>query len=383
MQFPIEKFRELTTPFYYYDMALFERTVKAMLESASNVDYSVHYAIKACSVPEILEVIKKYGLGVDCVSGREVKAALNAGIMPQKIVFAGVGKQDAEIESALDADIFCFNVESVEELEIINLIAGKKCKKARVCLRINPDIDAHTHHHITTGLKEDKFGIQMEDMEKAVALCQQFHNIEFMGLHFHIGSQITDMQPYIDLCSRVNDLVGSLESKGIEVKNINVGGGLGIDYKEPDEHSIPDFASFFGVFKKHLRLRSGQTLHFELGRSLVGQCGSLITRVIYVKHGKEKNFVIADAGMTDLIRPALYGAYHRIDNLTSSSSEYGVYDVVGPICESSDVFVRDYAMPLTQRGDILAIRSAGAYGEVMASQYNMRPLPKHIISAID
>ena len=376
--FPVDRFQTIPTPYYYYDLDLLRRTLQVVADNAPEHNFHVHYALKANAAQEILQTIAQAGLGADCVSGGELEAALKAGIAPSRIVFAGVAKADWEIEVAIEADILCFNVESEAELRVIDDIACKKNKKARVCLRINPDIDAHTHKNITTGLSENKFGIQMSDLQEAVATCKQLNNIEFLGLHFHIGSQITDMQPFRELCIRVNQLVEQVEQSGVEVKHINVGGGLGINYEHPNHLSIADFKAYFEVFRTMLRLRPEQTLHFELGRSIVAPCGSLITRVLYVKKGKNKQFAIVDAGMTDLIRPALYNAFHRIENISNNSELTETYDVVGPICESSDVFVRNYEMAPVKRGDLLAIRSAGAYGEIMASQYNLRRLPGHI-----
>ncbi|MCD8265638.1 MAG: diaminopimelate decarboxylase [Prevotellaceae bacterium] len=373
MSFPLDRFKELTTPFYYYDTDLLEQTLQA-IKKAMLPGSHLHYAVKACANPSVLRLIAQSGVGCDCVSGGEIRACLKAGFRADSIVFAGVGKSDWEIELALDEGIFCFNVESKPELEVISQLAAAKGRTARVALRINPNVGAHTHANITTGLAENKFGIDMQDMEDVIALAQRLKNVELIGLHFHIGSQILEMDDFEALSKRINELQERLDGIGVSLKHINVGGGLGIDYNEPDKHPIPDFRAYFDTFYKHLRLREGQQLHFELGRSVVGQCGSLITKVLYVKENAIKKFCIVDAGMTDLIRPALYDAYHRIDNLTGHGEEE-TYDVVGPICESSDVFQKDYKMPKAQRGDLLALRSAGAYGEIMASQYNCRPLP--------
>lgn len=377
-RFPIEKLQSLSTPFYYYDMELLRSTIKAVRQQAQEPNLHVHYALKACVAPPVLQQMAKSGFGADCVSGGEVDAALKAGIPPEKIVFAGVAKADWEIRLALERNIYCFNVESLPELENINLLAGETGKRARVALRINPNVDAHTHRYITTGLQEDKFGIAMQDMLPAVKRCVALPNIDFIGLHFHIGSQITDMNPYKELCLRINELVNQVETSGIRVDYINVGGGLGVDYEEPDQHAIPDFRSYFDIFRRYLHVRTDQQVHFELGRSLVAQMGSLMTRVLYIKQGVDKQFCIIDAGMTDLIRPALYHAFHKIENLTATTATEELYDVVGPICESSDVFLTNYRMPATRRGDLLAIRTAGAYGETMASCYNLRRLPGHV-----
>lgn len=374
--FPINKFRELETPFYYYDANLLRDTLNVIrTEAAKYNKFCVHYAIKANANPKVLSIIREHGLGADCVSGGEISAAIKAGFPASKIVFAGVGKTDREINLGLDHDIFCFNVESVPELEVINELAAAKGKIARIAFRINPDVGAHTHANITTGLAENKFGISMRDMDKVIDRALEMNNVKFVGLHFHIGSQILDMGDFVALCNRINELQEKLYARQIIVEHINVGGGLGIDYAHPNRQPIPDFADYFATYHKHLKLRPQQTLHFELGRSVVGQCGSLITKVTYVKQGTNKQFAIVDAGMTDLIRPALYQAYHKIENITSDEPTE-TYDVVGPICESSDVFGKAIDLNRAKRGDLFALRSAGAYGEIMASGYNCRPLPK-------
>ena len=373
--FPIEKFRATRTPFYYYDTTLLRKTIEDVKNEAAKYDnFVVHYAVKANVNPKILKIISEGGLGADCVSGGEIEAAMRAGFPSSGIVFAGVGKADWEINTALDANIFCFNVESVPELEVINELAKAKGKTANVCFRINPEVGAHTHANITTGLAENKFGIAMSDMVPVIERALSLENINFMGLHFHIGSQILDMHDFEQLCLRINELQDVLASKGIKVENINVGGGLGINYDDPEKDPVPDFKSYFKTFANGLRLRPGQKVHFELGRSIVAQMGSLITKVLYVKKGVNKLFCIVDAGMTDLIRPALYHASHKIENITSGKPSE-TYDVVGPICESSDVFAKDIPVGACERGDLIAMRSAGAYGEIMASQYNCRRLP--------
>ena len=379
-QLPVEKFNNIRTPFYYYDTELLQQTLDTINEEAGkHAGYKVHYAVKANVNPKVLQLIRHAGLGADCVSGGEIKAALDAGFPANEIVYAGVGKGDWEINLGLDADIFCFNVESVAELEIINELAAAKCKTAHVAFRVNPDVGAHTHANITTGLAENKFGIALDDLIPTIERAHKMANIEFIGLHFHIGSQILDMNDFKKLCKKINEIQAELDAKGISVANINVGGGLGIDYDNPEAAPIPDFKKYFDTYATNLVLREGQTLHFELGRAVVGQCGSLITRTLYVKQGTHKQFVIVDAGMTDLIRPALYQAHHKIENL-SSRKPLRTYDVVGPICESSDVFDKAIELPCCHRGDLIAIRSAGAYGEIMASQYNCRQLPKGYVT---
>ena len=373
--FPVEKFANVQTPFYYYDTKVLRETLDTIKKEIGKYEnYSLHYAVKANANGKVLSIINQFGFGADCVSGGEIKAALNAGFPADKIVYAGVGKSDWEINLGLEKGIFCFNVESIPELEIINELAEKQGKVARVAFRINPNVGAHTHANITTGLAENKFGIAMEDMEKVIEIAKGMKNIQWIGLHFHIGSQILDMSDFVALCNRINELQTRLEHNGITVEHINVGGGLGIDYENPNKAPIPTFAEYFECYHKHLNLRSNQHLHFELGRAVVGQCGSLITKTLYVKQGSVKQFCIVDAGMTDLIRPALYQAYHKIENITSEEP-MEAYDVVGPICESTDVFAKQMDLNKAKRGDLLAIRSAGAYGEIMASQYNCRKLP--------
>lgn len=374
--FPVNKFRELETPFYYYDVNVLRETLSCINKEAGKYNnFCVHYAVKANANHKVLTIIRESGLGADCVSGGEIRAAIKAGFPTNKIVYAGVGKTDWEINLGLDYDIFCFNVESVPELEIINELAAAKGKTARVAFRINPNVGAHTHANITTGLAENKFGISMEDMDKVIDMAGTLPHVKFVGLHFHIGSQILDMGDFVALCNRVNELQEKLYARQIIVEHINVGGGLGIDYAHPNRQAIPNLTEYFATYHKHLKLRPQQTLHFELGRAVVGQCGSLISKVIYVKQGTNKQFAILDAGMTDLIRPALYQAYHKIENITSEEP-METYDVVGPICESSDVFGKAIDLNKAHRGDLFALRSAGAYGEIMASAYNCRALPK-------
>ena len=374
--FPVERFAELRTPFYYYDMALLRQTLDTInQEVRKHEGFVVHYAVKANANPEVLSAIRQAGFGTDCVSGGEIEASIRAGFPGRKIVFAGVGKSDWEINLGLDSDIFCFNVESIPELEVINELAQQKGKVARVAFRLNPNVGAHTHANITTGLAENKFGIAMRDMLTVIEHAHELSNIKVVGLHFHIGSQILDMGDFQALCNRINELQNELERHRITVEHINVGGGLGIDYQHPNRVPMADFRAYFDTYARQLKLRPGQTLHFELGRAVVAPCGSLITRTLYIKEGAVKKFAIVDAGFTDLIRPALYQAYHKIENI-SSEEPTDTYDVVGPICESTDVFAKQIDLNATHRGDLLAIRSAGAYGEIMASQYNCRPLPK-------
>ena len=372
----LKRFSERRTPFYSYDTQLLQQTLTAVRDAIADAPhFHVHYAVKACATPGILRLIAAAGLGADCVSGGEVERAADCGFAPADIVFAGVGKSDHEINAALRLDISCFNVESLPELEVINELAAAQGKVANVAFRINPNVDAHTHAKITTGLNENKFGLAMEDMLPAIRRAQELPAVKYVGLHFHIGSQITEFEPFENLVQRVNELQNVLDAEGIQTEWINVGGGLGVNYAQPEEDPIPDFASYFRVFKEKLALHPGQQVHFELGRAVVAQCGSLVCRVLYVKHGHEKDFVIVDAGMTDLMRPALYGSTHEARNLSHPEAPIARFDIVGPICESSDVFLSNYNLPSPQRGDLIAFKSAGAYGEIMASCYNCRPLP--------
>ncbi len=363
----------MRTPFYFYDMELLDRTLEVLTAESKKHGYEVHYALKANSNSKLVRQMAGHGLGADCVSGNEILRALECGIVPKKIVFAGVGKSDWEIEIALENDIFCFNCESIAEIENINSIAGSMNKTARIALRINPNVSAYTHKYITTGLDENKFGISINQMKNILVDLRNYSNMELIGLHFHIGSQITNMEAFKGLCIRINELLPVLEQYNYNLEHINVGGGLGIDYDNPDFNSIPDFWSYFSVFEKFLELRPNQKLHFELGRAIIAQCGYLISKVLYIKNGIKTNFAILDAGMTELIRPALYQVRHKMENLTSTGT-VSEYDVVGPICESSDIFGKAVELSETKRGDLIAIRSAGAYSESMAFNYNMRPI---------
>ncbi len=376
----IAKFSTTPTPFYAYDLALLENTLIACQKQADSYNYHVHYALKANFNERVVKMIQQYGFGVDCVSGNEVTKAIELNFKPHQIVFAGVGKSDKEITEALNKDIFCFNVESLQELEVINQLAGNISKKARIAIRLNPNVDAKTHQYITTGLEENKFGINAWELDHLKEIIQRSSHIELLGIHFHVGSQITDLSVFQNLCYKVNEMQNWFTEQGFHIKILNVGGGLGVNYQEPDNDAIPDFDSYFSLFNRHLQIQSGQEVHFELGRSLVAQCGSLIARVLYTKKGLKKNIVILDAGMTELMRPALYQAYHKIENLSQyqGTTEFVTYDVVGPICESSDTFAKNLSLPVTQRGNLIAIRTAGAYGEVMASRYNLRDTIRHL-----
>ncbi len=366
-----EQLQQHATPLYVYDLNLLRQTLQFAQQEAGKYNFHVHYALKANANGPILDAMREFGFGADCVSGNEVKAAIENGFAAKDVVFAGVGKSDAEINYALEQEIFCFNCESSHELEVLNELAEKKGTVARIALRINPNVNANTHKYITTGLEENKFGINAWELEAVLDLIQKLKHIQLIGIHFHIGSQITDLTVFKNLCTRVNEFQEWFLARNIMLEHVNVGGGLGVDYYAPEQNLIPDFAAYFGLFNQFLELRPGQQVHFELGRALVAQCGTLVSRVLYIKNGVTTNFAILDAGMTELIRPALYQSYHKIQNLTSQKQEVR-YDVVGPICESSDCFGKAVNLPETNRGDLIAIRTAGAYGEVMASGYNLR-----------
>ena len=377
----IKDLKTVPTPFWYYDMDLFRRTIDTAAALSAEHGVLVHYSIKANAEPRLVDYIAAAGLGADCVSGNEVLYAIEHGFPAEKVVFAGVGKTDKELSDALRVGIGSFNSESIEELETLERLAGEMGVKANVSVRINPDVDAHTHRFITTGLEMDKFGIPKKDMDRVIGLIKSSRNLDFKGLHFHIGSQITDVENvFTQECISANGIVAYFENQGLRVDNIDLGGGLGVDYYNPDSHAIPEFGLWFQTLTENLRHRPDQRIPVEPGRALVAQCASLVSRVIFVKDGERKSFVILDAGMNDLLRPALYGAYHKIENLTYDSDELRLYDVVGPVCETTDLFAEDRTLPLTRRGDLVALRSAGAYGAVMSSTYNMREPARAVFS---
>jgi diaminopimelate decarboxylase len=373
----IDKFRDLPTPFYFYDLDVLHATCKTVKNESSRVGFKVHYALKANANKRILSIISSYGFGADCVNFNEIECAISAGFKSSEIVFAGVGKTDKDIEAALETGILCFNCESIPEIEVIDSLAKKRNKVATIALRINPYIEAHTHKYITTAIPESKFGINTWELKEVLEKLRSLKHVNLKGIHFHIGSQITKMSVFRSLCSRINELQELFSSQNINLEIINVGGGLGIDYTNPDKPAR--FEDYFSMIKEFVKLRPGQNIHVEPGRSLVGQCGSLISKVLFVKKGSNTTFAIIDAGMNDLIRPALYQARHKIENLTSDG-KINKYDVVGPVCESADTFAKFIELPETRRGDIITIRSAGAYGEAMASRYNLRDLPRAVFS---
>ena len=364
----------MTTPYYLYDLSLLEKTLQELVFESN--DYLIHYAVKANTDKRINSLIARYGLGADCVSGNEIEHAINCGFNPKRIVFAGVGKSDQEITIALNHDIGCFNVESIQEIQVINSIANKVNKKASIAIRVNPNVDVDTHQYIKTGINENKFGISTEKLLDAVKEIDTCSSVELTGLHFHIGSQITNFKNFEFLAKKVNYILDYLYNEGVEIEHINLGGGLGIDYDNPELNSIPDFHNYFNVFRENLKVFPHQKVHFELGRSIVGQCGDLVTTVLFVKEGVSKKFAIIDAGMTDLLRPALYQAKHLVVKNKIDSNLKEIYDIVGPICESSDTLRTNYLIEKLNRGDQLKIKSVGAYGQVMVSQYNLRNKPK-------
>lgn len=374
----IEGFEQYATPFYFYNIDLLNETLKSVSSLSRQYEFTTHYAIKANPNQRILNTISKFGLGADCVSGNEVQTALENGFAPASIVFAGVGKTDGEIEFALMSEIFCFHCESIQELQVINEIATRVGKIPRIALRINPDVEANTHAHITTGLRENKFGLSVQDIPVALQIIKSLDNINLIGTHYHIGSQICDLQVFENLARKVNSIHKTF-FHDIDLQYVNVGGGLGIDYLNPTGNPIPHFSEYFETFKKNLAVKPSTKVHFELGRSIVGQCGSLVTRVLYKKGNENLPFLVVDAGMNDLLRPALYGASHLIINLTSTKPT-AYYNVVGPICESTDCFGKQIELKEAQRGDLLAILSTGAYGEAMGSRYNLREATRVVYS---
>ena len=367
----LNKFRSLNTPFYYYDLDILKENLNS-LKTSLNDKNKVHFALKSNFNSKILGVIKSYGLGIDAVSGNEIKKAIEVGFKPKDIVFAGVGKTDSEIKLSIDNNISYLNCESPQEIDVINNFSSKVDKVTKISIRINPNIKTDTHKNIQTGHKSNKFGIDLNDLNEIIDHAKKLNNIEVIGFHFHLGSQISQNSPFLKLCDVANDVNNLFKNKSIDIKYINVGGGLAIDYKNPVDNRISNFQNFINIFNKNVFLNDRQILHFELGRSIVGQCGFLITKILFTKRSYNKNFIIVDAGMNDLVRPALYDSYHKIINISSIESEMINYDVVGPICESSDTFVNDYSLPLSKRGDFIVICSAGAYGESMSSNYNLR-----------
>ena len=370
----------IKTPFYLYDMDLLRKTLEAAAEGARKRGYRLHYAVKANFDPRVLALIRQYGLGIDCVSGGEVRCAIESGFDPSGIVYAGVGKSDDEIRYAVGQGIFSLNCESLEELAAVNDICGEMGKVQNVALRINPDVDPRTHKCISTGQADSKFGISYEDAFSKAEWIQSLRNIRIRGLHLHVGSQITHMEVFEELCLKVNDIMEGLIGAGFSFDYIDLGGGLGIDYDCPEREPVPQFEAVYQTVERTLKA-DGRSVHFEFGRAIVGQCGELVTSVLFRKTtATGRELVIVDASMSELIRPALYGSHHDIENLTSHSYDSKTYTVVGTVCESTDVFARDIELPTTVRGDILTIKSAGAYGMSMASRYNLHDIHPAVYS---
>lgn len=375
-----DKLGAYPTPFYLYDMELLRTTLEMAREESARYGYKIHYALKANFERRIFETVREFGMGVDCVSGNEVRYSVESGFPASSIVYAGVGKCDEEIRYGIEQGIFAFNCESRHELEVINSIAAEMGKVADVALRINPDVDPKTHKNISTGHGDSKFGISYKEIDEVAAMLPELKNVNITGLHFHIGSQITTWEPFVNLCKRVNMLYEWFTERGFILTHINVGGGLGVNYTDPESQPVPDFKTYFGIFAENLDIDPAVEIHFELGRSLVGQCGELISKVLYNKTTiGGNNVAIVDASMTDLIRPALYDARHAIVNLTGSGKEE-VYTIGGTVCESSDIFARDITLPELRRGDLITFKTAGAYGSAMASRYNMHDLPGSVYS---
>ena len=365
-----QKLTKLKTPFYFYDLDLLDKTILSLKESLEP-NYSIYYAIKANNNSKIIKLIKDHDLGIDAVSGEEINKSLNNSIKPKKIVFAGVGKTKDEIIFAIRKKIYLFNCESFDEISLIDKISNELNVKTKIAIRLNPNIDSRSHKYIKTGMFDSKFGIQIDHLAEILEKIKKFNHIDLIGYHFHLGSQIDDLGVFRKLCKVSNEMNIYLKNKNFNITDINLGGGLGINYKEPDLNLIPDFKSYFQIFKKNLIYFDNQKIHFELGRSIVGQSGSLFSSILYLKKSFNKHFIIIDAGMTELIRPALYNAQHHIENLSSNKKEIK-YDIVGPLCESSDTFAKDYYLNQSKIGDLIVIRSTGAYGEVMSNNYNLR-----------
>ena len=359
---------EVGTPFFLYSHATLTRHFEAFDQSFAEVPHIVSYSVKANSNLAVLRLFSHLGGGADIVSGGELFRALKAGVDPGKIVYSGVGKREDEMEYALKEDILMFNVESHQELERLNCTAGKIGKKARVALRVNPDVDPKTHPYISTGLKQNKFGIPISDALNEYHFAASLENIQIVGVDCHIGSQLTQVQPFIDALKKVKALILKLREEGIDIKYLDLGGGLGITYDEEAPPHPTEYGKAIIAEAKELDL----TLVFEPGRVIVGNAGILVSKVLYTKTGEEKNFIIADAAMNDLARPSLYGSYQKVVPVTKSKEPMIVSDVVGPICESGDFLAKDRELPPFKQGDLLAVMSAGAYGFTMSSNYNSR-----------
>jgi diaminopimelate decarboxylase len=375
-----DSLRKYETPFYFYDTDLLRQTLESITSVAKRYGFVIHYAIKANYDPHLLSIIREYGLGVDCASGNEVRCAIEAGFDPSGIMYAGVGKRDKELRYAIEQGIFAINCESLQEIFIIDSIASSLGKVQDIGLRVNPDIDPKTNKCIDTGQADSKFGISYEELVANLEAIKALKNVHVAGIHLHIGSQIRELHVFEYLCAKVNSIVEHLGKLGLDFGFVDVGGGLGINYDFPENEPVPNFASVFSIIQSHLKV-GGRPVHFEFGRAIVAQCGELITSVLFNKTtASGRRIVVVDASMTELIRPALYGAYHNIENITSGAEERKRYTIVGTACESTDVFDEGVTLPLTERGDLLTIKSAGAYGMSMASRYNLHDLPAAVYS---
>ncbi len=353
----------LPTPFYLYDMELLERTLATMMREAGRYGYHVHYALKANNEPRIVEAVRRHGMGVDCVSGNEVKFAIEHGFPASGVVYAGVGKSDAEIIYGMEQGIFAFNCESRQEVGVINELARERGLTVNLALRINPDVDPLSHKYISTGLADSKFGISYNEISELTAELAAMSNVRIVGLHFHIGSQIRNISVFEKLCRRVNTLYEWFTEQGFDLRHINVGGGLGVNYDNPEGEPMPDFASYFAIFHNGLQLAPEVEVHFELGRSIVAQCGELISKVMFTKSTVTgRRVAIVDASMTDLVRPALYQAQHAVENIDGAGRERYDYILAGTVCETSDVFRDCVELPELRRGDLVSIKSAGDNG---------------------
>jgi diaminopimelate decarboxylase len=372
------------TPFYCYSTATLERHYKVFAKAFADVDSMVCYAMKANSNQAVLKTLARLGAGVDVVSEGELRRALAAGIPASRIMFSGVGKTVSEMDLALSVGIYCFNIESEPELEVLNLRALKAGRQAHVSFRINPDVDARTHAKISTGKKENKFGIALSRARTIYAHAATLPGIEVTGIDMHIGSQITDLQPFADAFKLLRELVDTLRSDGHTISHVDIGGGLGIPYR--DDNSPPPLPDAYADVAKDALRSLNCKIVTEPGRLLVGNAGILVTEIVYVKDGGEKTFVIVDAGMNDLIRPTLYEAYHEIKpvKISAASAPRIKADVVGPVCETGDYLALDREMAMPKPGDLIAVGSAGAYGAVQAGTYNTRPLvPEVLVKGAD
>ncbi len=367
------------TPFYLYSLNTLENHFRAFQNAFSGIDHMICFSAKANSNISILRIFIRMGGGVDVVSGGELFRSMKAGASPDKIVYSGVGKREEEIEYALELPILMFNIESTQELVLIDRIAGRMKTKAPIALRVNPDVDPKTHPYISTGLKKNKFGINIQKSLDDYRLAQTLPNVKVIGVSCHIGSQLTEVGPFVEAIQRIKELVLKLRAEGMNIQYMDIGGGLGITYNQEEPPHPRDYARALLEELKEVDC----TLILEPGRVIVGNAGILVTKVLYTKEGEEKNFIVVDGAMNDLIRPSLYGSYQRIQPVRRSDRPEWTADVVGPICESSDFLAKDRKLPRAEQGDLLAVMSAGAYGFSMSSNYNSRPRVAEVLVAKD